>query len=30
MKIDPDAAGMDTARLGRIDEHLRTRYLEPG
>ncbi len=30
MKIDPDAAGMDAGRLARIDEHLRTRYLEPG
>ena len=30
MKIDPDAAGMDAARLARIDEHLRTRYIEPG
>jgi CubicO group peptidase (beta-lactamase class C family) len=30
MKVDPDAAGMDAARLRRIDEHLRTRYLEPG
>jgi CubicO group peptidase (beta-lactamase class C family) len=30
VKIDPDAAGMDAGRLARIDEHLRTRYLEPG
>ena len=30
MKIDPDAAGMDAGRLARIDEHLRTRYIEPG
>jgi CubicO group peptidase (beta-lactamase class C family) len=30
VKIDPDAAGMDADRLARIDEHLRTRYLEPG
>lgn len=30
MKVDADAAGMDSARLGRIDEHLRTRYIEPG
>ncbi|MGH9229724.1 MAG: serine hydrolase domain-containing protein [Acidimicrobiales bacterium] len=29
MKIDPDAAGMDAGRLARIDEHLRSRYLEP-
>jgi CubicO group peptidase (beta-lactamase class C family) len=29
-KIDPDAAGFDAARLTRIDEHLRTRYIEPG
>ena len=30
MKVNPDAAGFDSARLARIDEHLRTRYLEPG
>jgi CubicO group peptidase (beta-lactamase class C family) len=30
VKINPDAAGFDTGRLERIDEHLRTRYLEPG
>ena len=30
MKINPDAAGFDSIRLERIDEHLRTRYLEPG
>jgi CubicO group peptidase (beta-lactamase class C family) len=30
VRIDPDAAGMDPGRLERIDEHLRTRYLEPG
>jgi CubicO group peptidase (beta-lactamase class C family) len=29
-KIDPEAAGFDAARLARIDEHLRTRYVEPG
>jgi len=29
-KIDPDAAGFDAARLARIDDHLRTRYIEPG
>jgi CubicO group peptidase (beta-lactamase class C family) len=27
---DPGAAGFDPARLERIDEHLRTRYVEPG
>ncbi|MGH9057006.1 MAG: serine hydrolase domain-containing protein [Acidimicrobiales bacterium] len=30
MKVDAEAAGMDAARLVRIDEHLRTRYVEPG
>ena len=30
MKIDADAAGMDATRLGRIDEHLLGRYVEPG
>jgi CubicO group peptidase (beta-lactamase class C family) len=30
MKVDPDAAGMDAARLARIDEHLSSRYIEPG
>lgn len=30
MKIDADAAGMDAARLRRIDEHLLGRYVEPG
>jgi CubicO group peptidase (beta-lactamase class C family) len=30
VKIDADAAGMDAGRLERIDEHLRTRYIEPG
>jgi CubicO group peptidase (beta-lactamase class C family) len=30
LKVDPDAAGFDPARLARIDEHLRTRYIEPG
>jgi CubicO group peptidase (beta-lactamase class C family) len=29
-KPDPDAAGFDRERLARIDEHLRTRYIEPG
>jgi CubicO group peptidase (beta-lactamase class C family) len=27
---DPEAAGFDIDRLRRIDEHLRTRYLDPG
>jgi CubicO group peptidase (beta-lactamase class C family) len=30
MKVDPIAAGFDAARLSRIDDHLRSRYLEPG
>lgn len=30
MQIDADAAGLDQSRLGRIDEHLRARYLDPG
>ena len=30
MKVDAEAAGMDAARLERIDEHLRRRYIEPG
>ncbi|HEV3212947.1 MAG TPA: serine hydrolase domain-containing protein [Acidimicrobiales bacterium] len=30
MKVNPELAGMDGARLARIDEHLRTRYVEPG
>jgi CubicO group peptidase (beta-lactamase class C family) len=30
MKIDAEAAGLDAARLRRIDEHLASRYLEPG
>jgi CubicO group peptidase (beta-lactamase class C family) len=30
VKINPDAAGMDGARLDRIEEHLRSRYIEPG
>jgi CubicO group peptidase (beta-lactamase class C family) len=29
MKIDPDAAGLDGARLERITAHLRSRYIEP-
>ncbi len=30
LKADPEGAGFDAARLGRIDEHLRARYIEPG
>lgn len=30
MQIDAVAAGMDPARLGRIDDHLRGRYVEAG
>ena len=30
LKIDPEAAGFDAVRLARVDEHLRTRYVEPG
>ena len=30
LTAEPDAAGFDRARLARIDEHLCTRYLEPG
>jgi CubicO group peptidase (beta-lactamase class C family) len=30
LKADPEGAGFDAARLVRIDEHLRTRYIEPG
>jgi CubicO group peptidase (beta-lactamase class C family) len=30
MKVDADAAGMDAGRLTRIDDHLRSRYVEPG
>jgi CubicO group peptidase (beta-lactamase class C family) len=29
VKTTPEAAGFDPARLARIDEHLRTRYLDP-
>jgi CubicO group peptidase (beta-lactamase class C family) len=28
--LDPKSAGFDPARLARIDEHLTTRYVEPG
>jgi CubicO group peptidase (beta-lactamase class C family) len=30
MKIDPEGAGLVEARLPRIGEHLRARYIEPG
>lgn len=30
MKVDADAAGMDSSLLRRIDEHLRQRYIDPG
>ena len=30
MKIDPDAAGLDAGRLARIDQHINSRYIEPG
>ena len=30
LKIDPEAASFNPERLARIDEHLRTRYIEPG
>ncbi|HEX4863186.1 MAG TPA: serine hydrolase domain-containing protein [Acidimicrobiales bacterium] len=30
MKVDAEAAGMDPGRLARIDDHLRSRYVEPG
>ena len=30
MKVDAEAAGMDPGRLSRIDEHLKSRYVEPG
>jgi len=30
VKIDADAAGMDAARLQRIDQHLQTHYVGPG
>lgn len=29
-KVVPEAAGFDAERLARVDEHLRTRYIEPG
>ena len=30
MHVDAHAAGLDTERLGRIGDHLRTRYIDPG
>lgn len=30
LKPDPEGAGFDPLRLARIEEHLRTRYIEPG
>src|SRR5215510_14148963 len=30
VKINPEAAGFDASRLARIDEHLTSRYIEPG
>jgi CubicO group peptidase (beta-lactamase class C family) len=30
LDIDPESAGLDPHRLRRIEEHLRTRYIEPG
>jgi CubicO group peptidase (beta-lactamase class C family) len=30
MKIDPAAAGLDERQLARIDDHLRTRYVDAG
>lgn len=30
MKVDADAAGMDANRLARIDDHLKSRYIDPG
>jgi len=30
MKVDAEAAGMDAARLARIDEHLKNRYVDAG
>jgi CubicO group peptidase (beta-lactamase class C family) len=30
LKADPEGAGFDAARLVRIEEHLRTRYVDPG
>jgi CubicO group peptidase (beta-lactamase class C family) len=30
MKVDPDGAGLDAKQLAHIDEHLQSRYIEPG
>jgi CubicO group peptidase (beta-lactamase class C family) len=30
LAADPVAAGFDAARLARVDDHLRSRYIEPG
>jgi hypothetical protein len=30
MKVEPDAAGMDAARLERITDHFEGQYVEPG
>jgi len=30
MNVDANAAGLDEERLGRVADHLRTRYIEPG
>jgi CubicO group peptidase (beta-lactamase class C family) len=30
VKIDPDAAGLDSRRLERITEHVQSRYIDPG
>ena len=30
LPVDPGAAGFDPARLARIDDHLRSRYVDPG
>ena len=30
LTVDPAGAGFDPARLARIDDHLRTRYVDPG
>jgi CubicO group peptidase (beta-lactamase class C family) len=30
LEVDPVGAGFDPSRLARVDEHLRTRYVEPG
>jgi CubicO group peptidase (beta-lactamase class C family) len=30
MKVDPDGAGLDARQLAYIDEHLQSRYIDPG